>query len=98
MKLPRHLLWTIFVVWFAGLVLLLLLLGCARRDIVQPVRIERRTIIRIVPCLTMPPPAPIASDATNGEKADAYDRLRVYLELYAWPICAEQRATVAIDP
>lgn len=83
MKLPRHLLWTLFAVWFAIAVLAVLLFGCTRV-------IEKRVVVRLDPvvtrCLVQKPPDPVAG--TSAELADAYVVLERWVRLYAVPACA----------
>lgn len=81
----REAVWTLLAIWFAALVLLVLLDGCTRV-------VERRVVVRIdpdppAPCLVQKPPE--QHPVTVAQKADAYDELERWVRLYAWPACRE---------
>lgn len=85
-RLLREAVWTLLAIWFAALVLLVLLAGCTRV-------VERRVVVRLDPdpparCLVQKPPE--QHPVTVAQKADAWDELDRYVRLVVVPSCLER--------
>lgn len=80
--------WT--AAWFV--VIALFATCCSRPRPVAPPA-PPRVVTVTLKCLTMPPPKhpELAGDPAidKARLEQAYDELRLWVELYAWPICAE---------
>lgn len=72
---------------------LIALACCSRPAPTCPVPPAPRTITVTLPCLTIPPPVhpELAGDPAidRARLEQAYDALRLWVELYAWPLCRE---------